>query len=102
MPSVVLSREEATTPDLPMVCARCGGRALSFRRMPLCAWWLGPVQAPLCMEHHDHWRWRCVVVYLGLLVTVPAMIVGMMLLVEEVPPWQPGKALVFWAVATVL
>src|SRR4051812_17368707 len=102
MPAVVLSREEATAPDLPLVCVRCGATALACRRMPLVGWWLGPVQAPLCMDHFDHWRWRTVLVYLGVLVTGPGTVVGLMMELEELGQGRRGPALLFLAIATML
>ena len=98
MPSVILSREEVVRRDLPLVCVCCGAPALSFRRVAL-SWWFGRVEAPLCMEHHDHWHWRAAVVYLGLAVTGPALVLGFWAMIQELLNRRGGNGLVFFGVA---
>src|SRR5436190_273739 len=89
MPSLSLSRFEATEGRLPRRCMQCGAEAVTERKKNF-SWhpqWViilllvnliiyvvvamvltkrMSIRAPFCDKHQNHWRWRAWFIWLGL------------------------------------
>lgn len=102
MPSLSLSRFEATEGRLPRMCMQCGAEAVTERKKNF-SWhpqWViililvnlliyvvvamvltkrMSVRAPFCDKHQNHWRWRAWFIWLGLVLVCVLGIGGLVL-----------------------